>query len=118
MAEEKLSKYYFHALKKIRHQEILFITEEMKEQCEYLKSKGYIDILEIMILDEYDEKEKSISTKSSKMIAQITPEGKNYADIHTSWVKKIRWEFVISAVAVLISVLTLILDAYLEMVVK
>ncbi len=47
MTEEKLSKYYFQILKKIRHQEILFITEEMKEQCEFLKTKGYVEILEI-----------------------------------------------------------------------
>lgn len=71
-----------------------------------------------MLVDKFDKEEKSLSTKSSKMVAQITPEGKNYTDIHTSWVKKVRWEFVISVFAVLISVLTLILDAYLEMFAK
>ena len=41
MAKEKLSKKHFNTLKKIRNAEILFITEEMREQCEYLKTKNY-----------------------------------------------------------------------------
>ncbi len=65
-----------------------------------------------MLVDKFDEHEQSLSTKTSKMVAQITPEGKNYTDLHTSWVKKVKWEIVFSIIATLISIATLLVDIY------
>lgn len=110
MAKEKLSKKHFNTLKKIRNAEILFITEEMREQCEYLKTQNYINILEVAIVDSTNLDSKQLTIQSTKLIVQITPEGKNYADLHTSWARKMNWDAWLAVFAVILSIITLVLD--------
>lgn len=103
MSEEKLSKEYYKILKKIRTNEIMFITEEIKSQCEFLKSEEYIDMLDVAIINSYNPQTKDLNLDTCKIIAQITHKGKNYCDLHDTWLKKIRWEYVISIIAIIAS---------------
>lgn len=110
MAEEKLSKVNFQLLKKIRQQGIVFITEEIKGQCDYLEKKGYVEVFQVMVVKDMDKETGTLKTDGAKIIAQITPDGRNYTDMHTSWIKKVRWEFVISIVAIIVSIVSVIVE--------
>ena len=110
MTLSKLSKSNFQLLKKIRQQGIVFVTEEMKIQCDFLEKNGYVQVFKVMVVEDFDKENGELRTTEAKIIVQITPDGRNYVDLHTSWIKKVRWEFVISSVAIIVSLVSVIID--------
>lgn len=109
MGDIKLSKEQFTYLKKIQQQEIMFIVNDKRPMCEFLKSAGYVDIIDVMTYEEFDVENQTLKTKTKQMVVQITEAGKAYIYNHTSWLRTIRWEYVIAGLSLIISIITIIL---------
>lgn len=108
MEDIKLSKEQFAYLKKIQQQEIMFIVNDKRPMCEFLKCAGYVDIIDVMTYEEFDVENQTLKTKTKQMVVQITEAGKAYIYNHTSWLRTIKWEYVIAGLSLFISILTII----------
>lgn len=111
MNENILSKQQFKCLKTIYQQTVAFITDDISKECDYLKNLGLIEIIELATVKNFSAENRTLELNSAKLIAEINEAGKAYVDTHTAWFKKVRWDFIISIWAVLISLASLIIDA-------
>ena len=108
MGDIRLSKEQFAYLKKIQQQEIMFIVNDKRPICEFLKNAGYVDIIEFMTSNGIDNESHAFKTGTKQMVVQITDSGKAYIYNHTSWLRTVRWEYVIAILSLMISVITII----------
>jgi len=110
MTGEKLSKKQFKCLKTICYQTVAFITDDISKECDYLCELGLIEIIELATVKEFDEETANLNLNSAKLIAEINEAGKAYVDTHTSWIKRVRWDFIASLIAILLSFVSIILE--------
>lgn len=110
MNENILSKKQFKCLKKIYQQTVAFITNDISKECDYLKKLDFIDIIELVTVNDFVAENRILDLKSVKLIAEIKEAGKAYVDTHTAWFKKVRWDFIISILAVMISLTGVIIN--------